>query len=60
MLGLYCQTSEMDDYTEMAHGLTSGIRNADGSRKMAWSWYAAMGTAQEQDVVNQAFAYIGQ
>ena len=51
---------EMDDYTEMAHGLTSGIRNADGSRKMAWSWYAAMGTAQEQDVVNQAFAYIGQ
>ena len=51
---------EMDDFSEMAHGLTSGIRNADGSRKLAWSWYAAMGTAEEQNVMNQAFAYIGQ
>ena len=50
---------EIDHPTEIADGLATGIRNSDGSAKLAWNWYAAMGTGQEQQIVDQVYSYIG-
>ena len=50
---------EIDHATEMAEGLATGIRNANGTGKLAWNWYAAMGTGEEQQIVDQVYSYIG-
>ena len=50
---------EIDHAAEIAEGLATGIRNADGSAKTAWDWYAAMGTSQQQQIIDQVYSYIG-
>ncbi|MBO5998174.1 MAG: hypothetical protein J6P87_00635, partial [Lachnospiraceae bacterium] len=50
---------EMDDGGEVAQGLANGLLNLGAGRKMAYSYYQAMGTANEQQFIDSALAIMG-
>lgn len=58
-ISAYLYTREMDHALETRDGLFSGLRTLASQKKLSWSWYAAMGTEKEADILAQAAAYIG-
>ena len=50
---------ETDDAHEMESHIAQGLKNLDGSHKMAYDFYKAMGTAQQETYKAKASAIIG-
>lgn len=50
---------EQDSAAETAQGLTQGLSNADGTQKLAFSWYANMDGADSATYIEQARQIIG-
>ena len=50
---------ETDNAHEMESHIAQGLKNLDGTPKMAYNYYKAMGTAQQETYKAQASAIIG-